>query len=136
MTPVIASFVCYADTDDDIVDSFAVKIRRRALIRFSLYPLMLLAVMLLFPLPLYYMKIFRYTLIMPDILVFTGVFVMFFGAFYDFGSKGYIKNILDNRLPFSDKDMDHIYKQQFKLTAIYLGIGFMFILSGVVIFVL
>jgi len=90
--------------------------------------------MLTFPLPLYYLGLFRYTLVMPDILAITGIVVIFFGAFYDFGAKKYVSEIAENRLPFSNDDLNYIYKQQLKLTGVYAIVGFLFFISAVIIF--
>jgi len=119
---------------EDIERELAVRLARKAFLRYALYPVAVLALMLTVPFPLYYFRFFSYTTIMPDVLVFSGIGVIFFGAFYDFGAKQYVREIIDNKLPLTEEDMDYIYKQQFKLTAIYAGIGGLYILSGVMVF--
>ncbi|MBX8634291.1 MAG: hypothetical protein M1422_00375 [Candidatus Thermoplasmatota archaeon] len=120
--------------EEEIQLEMAKKQTRQAFIRYSLYPLALLAIMLTFPLPLYYLGLFPYTLVMPDVLAITGIVVIFLGAFYDFGAKKYVSEIAESRLPFSNDDLNYIYKQQLKLTGVYAIVGFLFFISAVIIF--
>ncbi|MEM3852372.1 MAG: hypothetical protein QXP70_05165 [Methanomassiliicoccales archaeon] len=108
---------------------------RRAILRFASYPLVALLILLTVPLFLSYADIISYAVVMPDVLVMSGIVVIFFGAYYDFGAKTYVKDVVAHGLPFNEEDADYIYKQQFKLTAVYAGIGGIYILSGILIFV-
>ncbi|MDH2905136.1 MAG: hypothetical protein PXX82_02110 [Methanomassiliicoccales archaeon] len=87
------------------------------------------------PLPLYFFGLFNYIRVMPVLLFIFGVCVMFVGAFWDFGAKMYLREIVDNNLPFGESDLNYVYKQQFVLTAIYIGVAALYILAAVIIYI-
>ncbi|EQB64994.1 MAG: hypothetical protein AMDU3_IPLC00004G0572 [Thermoplasmatales archaeon I-plasma] len=75
--------------------------------------------------------------VMPDILFISAVIVMFFGAWYDFGAESYIKDLKDfYRKSITEADLVYINKQQLIMTLIYILIGFLYIGSGVAIYLL
>ncbi|MFG1446300.1 MAG: hypothetical protein AAE975_03920 [Thermoplasmatales archaeon] len=75
--------------------------------------------------------------VMPDILFISAVVVMFFGAWYDFGAESYIKDLKDfYRKSITEADLVYINKQQLIMTLIYILIGFLYIGSGVAIYLL
>ena len=91
--------------------------------------------MLATPLPFAYLRLFNYRLVMPDILAISSVIVMFVGAFWDFGAKLYVKELVDNKIPFHDEDLSYIFKQQLILTVIYLLIGLCYFMAALFIYV-
>ena len=107
----------------------------RARLIYALFPILALVVILFIPLPLSYFGLFNYVQVMPVVLFIFGVGVMFVGAFWDFGAKMYVREIMDNNLPFGERDLNFIYKQQFILTAIYIGIAFLYMLAAIVIYI-
>ena len=75
--------------------------------------------------------------VMPDTLFISAVIVMFFGAWYDFGAESYIKDLKDfYRKSITETDLVYINKQQLIMTLIYILIGFLYIGSGVAIYLL
>ncbi|MBX8631631.1 MAG: hypothetical protein KIY12_05755 [Thermoplasmata archaeon] len=111
---------------------------RRAMVRarltYALFPILALILILSVPFPFSYFGLFNYVQVMPVLLFIFGVGVMFIGAFWDFGAKMYVKEVMDNNLPFGEGDLNYIYKQQFILTSIYIGVAFLYILAAVIIY--
>lgn len=71
---------------------------------------------------------------MPLIIIMAGFFVIIIGAWYDFGAKKYLSEVFKSGINFEEADLDYIYKQQFIMTLIYAGIGALYILTGVIIY--
>jgi hypothetical protein len=120
--------------EDEMAQARNLRLSREAIFTYAAYPLLLLGALLVLPLPFSYLGIFHYSTVMPDVLVISGISVMFFGAFYDFGAKGYVMELIDNHFRITEIDMNHIYKQQVKLMGIYIGLGLLYVVCGVIIF--
>lgn len=111
------------------------RVVRRARIKYALPPLLFLPAALFTALPFsVLLGFFNYVQVMPILIFIFGVIVMFIGAFWDFGAKMYVKDLMDHHLPFGDTEMNYIFKQQFILTSIYIGIGFLYLASAFIIF--
>ncbi len=110
--------------------------RRRALTKYSIPPLALLVSFLVGALPFSLVGVFNYIVVMPILLFILGILVMFIGAFWDFGAKLYVRDLVEHNLPFGDKDLDYIFKQQFILTSIYFGIGSLYLIAAFIIFLI
>ena len=110
-------------TAEHIEARLAEKALRRARLTYALYPIGILFILLAAPVPFAYVHLFDYRQIMPDVLAIASVGVMFVGAFWDFGAKMYVKELVDHNIPFGDDDLAYVFKQQFMLTVIYLLIG-------------
>ncbi|MGC8562726.1 MAG: hypothetical protein ACP5UZ_03905 [Thermoplasmata archaeon] len=111
---------------------------RRGRWKYAKPPLYILIVMLVSTF-IYYsvFGIGTFFTVMPDILFISAVIVMFFGAWYDFGAESYIKDLKDfYRKSITEADMVYINKQQLIMTLIYILIGFLYIGSGVAIYLL
>ncbi len=122
-----------AVTDDEFVRRGA---GRRAFALFAAVPLSILAGILSVSLLLSVLGLFDYRQVVPVVLFIVGIFVMFAGAWYDFGARRYVKSLEENRISFGEADMDHIFKQQFWLMVMYLGIAGLYILTALAIFYL
>ncbi len=107
----------------------------KARLTYALFPVLALILIISVPLPLYFFGLFNYIQVMPVLLFIFGVCVMFVGAFWDFGAKMYLREIVDNNLPFGESDLNYVYKQQFVLTAIYIGVAALYILAAVIIYI-
>lgn len=59
----------------------------------------------------------------PLLLFIGAIFVVFAGAWSDFGAKSHIREVIRHQLPFGDADMDYVHKQQFLLMLAYLGVA-------------
>lgn len=124
------------ETDAAVVTEARI-IARRARIKYAIPPLLSLALTLTVALPFsLVLRLFSYVQVMPTLLFIFGVFVMFIGAFWDFGAKNHVKDLMDHSLPFGDEDLNYIFKQQFILTSIYVGIGLLYLASAFIIFLL
>ena len=120
--------------EDDPESAMLVHSMVRARLTYALFPILALVILLSIPLPLSYFGLFDYVQVMPVVLFIFGVGVMFIGAFWDFGAKMYVREVVENKLPFGENDLNFIYKQQFILTAIYIGVAFLYILAAVIIY--
>jgi hypothetical protein len=109
---------------------------RRARWHFTIYPLAGLAVLLLLGVPPALLRLFNYGTTMPLFLFLGGIVVIFYGAWYDFGAREVVGNLIQHQLPFGPADLDYIYRQQFWLTLIYLGVGGLYMTTALVMFVL
>jgi hypothetical protein len=96
-------------------------------------PLLALLVMLGIGVPPAALHYIVYTQVVPIFLVIAAFFVLFIGAWYDFGAKKHVQEVLDARLPFTEGDLVHIHKQQLLLTAAYVGVAGLYILVAVAI---
>ncbi len=111
---------------------------RRARWKYTEPPLGILAIILM-GMGLYsafygYDKFFIFT---PDILFISGIFVMFVGAWYDFGAASYAKDLKDYyHKSISESDATYINKQQLIMTLVYIAIGILYILTGIAIYVI
>ncbi len=123
------------DIADDVEARRIARALTRARLTYAFYPLAILFALLATPLPFAYLHLFNYRLVMPDILAISSVIVMFIGAFWDFGAKLYVKELVDNKLPFHDEDLSYIFKQQLILTLIYLLIGLGYFIAAIFIYV-
>ncbi len=74
-----------------------------------------------------------YREIVPLLLVLGAIVVLFVGAWYDFGAKQHVREVLEARLPFTEADLAHIYRQQFLLTVCYAGVAGLYVLVAVAI---
>ncbi len=72
----------------------------------------------------------------PLLLFIGAILVMFTGAWSDFGAKAHIREVIQHHLPFGMDDMEYIHKQQFLLTAAYLGVAGLYALAAVAIILL
>ncbi len=104
-------------------------------IRYSLYPIVVLLVIVFLPLPFYFIYNFNYAYYMPIPVFIAGFFVIFIGAWYDFGSKMYLKDVFASASKIDGEDMKFIHKQQLVMTIIYLFIGLCYMLVAVLIFI-
>ena len=104
-------------------------------IRYSLYPVVVLLVFVFLPLPFYFIYNFNYTYYMPIPVFISGFFVMFIGAWYDFGSKLYLKDVFASASKLNEEDVKFIHKQQLIMTVLYLLIGLCYMLVAVIIFI-
>jgi hypothetical protein len=77
-----------------------------------------------------------YNQTVPLLLFIGAIFVVFAGAWSDFGAKSHIREVLEHHLPFSVADMDYVHKQQFLLMAAYLGVAGLYAVVGVAIILL
>ena len=79
----------------------------------------------------------KFFVISPDILFISSAAVIFFGAFYDFGAHGYQKELkVHYQRSLSYEDAKYINKQQLIMTLIYLGIGSIYVLTRVLIYLI
>lgn len=108
---------------------------RRARVRYALPPLIALVLVLSIALPFsQVLGLFSYRQVMPVLLFIFGIFVMLIGSFWDFGAKMYVRELVDHHLPFGEEELNYIFKQQFILTSIYIGIGAVYILTAFIIY--
>ncbi len=105
-------------------------------LKMSSVPIIILIAMIFIPLPFYFLFNFNYFYYMPVIFFIAGFFVIFVGAWYDFGAKKYLSSVFKSGEHFEDSDLDYIYKQQLFMTLIYIGIGALYMVIGYVVFVI
>ncbi|AGO61666.1 hypothetical protein FACI_IFERC00001G1686 [Ferroplasma acidarmanus Fer1] len=105
-------------------------------LKFSLIPIIILIAMIFIPLPFHFFFRFNYIYYMPVLFFIAGFFVIFVGAWYDFGAKKYVTSLFQSRQHIEDSDFNDIYKQQLIMTLIFIGIGILYMIVGYVIFVI
>ncbi|MEM0137641.1 MAG: hypothetical protein QXT48_04780 [Thermoplasmatales archaeon] len=111
---------------------------RKARWKYSKPPLEILAVMIASPAIYFsFLGIRTFFIVMPDVLFISAVLVMFFGAWYDFGASTYKKELEQNfKKSLSEADATYINKQQLIMTLIYLAIGGLYMLCGLIIYLI
>ncbi|MCW6168990.1 MAG: hypothetical protein LVQ96_03870 [Thermoplasmatales archaeon] len=107
---------------------------RHAKLKLSLPPLLLLAFLLLFTATLFHYRGKSSEEPMPLVIFIIGFFVAMFGAFYDFGAKGYVLKIFEHGVPLKENDVRYINKQQLIMTSIYIGISGLYFLSALLLY--
>ncbi len=98
----------------------------KVIIRLSFFPLIFLLVLIIVPLPFYFKGVFNYIVVMPLIIFLSGIIVIAIGAFWDFGAKIYLKEVMDSKIKITDDDIVFIHKKQLKMTLIYIIIGLIY----------
>jgi len=126
---------------DDILDLVNQSVKesvRRARWKYTKPPLEFLAVIIAAPAIFFLFNgIKSFFVIMPDILFISAVLVMFFGAWYDFGASTYKRELEQNfKKSISEADAVYINKQQLIMTLIYLSVGGLYMLCGVIIYLI
>jgi hypothetical protein len=113
---------------------------RRALIRtrwrLTFYPIAVLAGILAVFAPPAAVGALDYRNVVP-ILLFMGAIVVFFvGSWYDFGAKGYIRDMVRTHQAVTDGDVDRIHREQFIMTACYSGVAGLYVLVAILVYTL
>lgn len=111
-------------------------LRTHPKIAYVMYPVIILLLIIFLPLPFYFIYNFNYTYYMPIPIFIAGFFIIFIGAWYDFGSKLYLKDVFASAAKVNQKDIKFIHKQQLIMTLIYLVIGLIYMLVAVLIFII
>jgi hypothetical protein len=103
---------------------------------YTLLPLYGLFLILGISTPFALLGFISYGQTVPLLLFIGAIFVVFAGAWSDFGAKGHIREVLHHNLPFNDDDMEYVHKQQFLLMTAYLGVAGLYAVVGVAIILL
>ncbi len=112
------------------------KTEGKLILKISSFPLIFLITLLVIPIPFYLRGIFDYFEIMPLIIFLSGIVVIAIGAFWDFGAKIYLKEIMDARIKVTEQDIVYINRKQLKMTLIYILIGGIYFATAVLIYLL
>lgn len=105
-------------------------------LKISLPPLLLLMLLLLFSILFKIAGISVIFQVMPLAIVFIGIIVIVFGAFFDFGASKYLQNIVMSRSKLNDDVILNINKEQAIMSLIYAGIGLFYVFSAVMLVIL
>lgn len=100
---------------------------------YTLLPLYALFLILGASIPPALLGYINYAQTVPLFLFIGAIFVVFAGAWSDFGAKGHIREVIEHNLPFNEADMDYVHKQQFLLMTAYLGVAGLYAVIGVAI---
>lgn len=99
----------------------------RALLRYVEYPIAaLLAILALSAVPAA-VGALDYRAVVPVLLVIGAIVVIFVGAWFDFGAREHVAEVIAAKLPFSQVDLDFLYKRQLTVTLAYIGVGGLYI---------
>ncbi len=109
-------------------------ISRRVMFQMSIPFIFLLFILIILSVALRIIKGPSFSGPMPVIIIIIGVFVAFFGAFWDFGAKRYLSDISQHREKVTDEDVEYINRQQLMLTLIFFGIAGLYVLSAFLIY--
>ncbi len=74
-----------------------------------------------------------YRATVPLLLFIGAIFVVFAGAWSDFGAKSHVREVIRHQLPFGEADMDYVHKQQFLLMLAYLGVAGLYAVAAAAI---
>lgn len=100
-------------------------------LKISTPPLVLLALLFVMSIMLKVARVNEVAQVLPITFVFVGILVIAFGAFFDFGASKYLQNLVMAKMKIEDQEILNIRREQFIMSLIYAGIGFLFIASGV-----
>jgi hypothetical protein len=123
-----------AASDVALSEAHAAAVRARwYYVLFPLYGLVLLLGICAPPALLGYIS-YRNTV--PLLLFIGAIFVVFAGAWSDFGAKSHIREVIQHHLPFGMDDLAYVHKQQFLLMAAYLGVAGLYVVFAIAIILL
>lgn len=71
------------------------------------------------------------TTFLPLLFVFLGIIIIAFGSFFDFGASEYLQNIFISKSRLTDIDILNINREQMIMSLFFVGIGFIYILTGI-----
>ena len=94
----------------------------------------ILAVFMSATLLFYYIGFQSLALNIPLLIVLAGVVVIFFGSFSDFGAKKYLANVMITKASFRESDVTGINKEQLFMNIIFIGIGLLYIICGILVY--
>ena len=110
---------------------------RRALVRarwrFTLIPLVAMGILLAIFVPPALFGDLDYAAVVPLFLSMGAVVVLFIGSWYDFGAKGFVRDLLRARQQVTMEDVDRIHKEQFVLTLCYGGVAGLYVVVALAI---
>jgi|YelNatPaOPRAMG01_1025707.scaffolds.fasta_scaffold61900_2 small-conductance mechanosensitive channel len=112
------------------------KLVRDARVRYLKPPLQALFLITVVPAIVFFFYGFKnYLTVMPDILFISAIFVIFIGAWWDFGEKSYVKELEDyyKKRP-TPEDMTYINKQQLIMTFLYILVAMLYVMVAVIIY--
>ena len=120
-----------SDEDQRAVEDRRRRIRARW--RFTLIPLEAMLLLLLIFVPPALFAGVDYRNVTPLFLFMGAIVVLFVGSWYDFGAKGFVRDLLHANQPVTDEDMDTIHREQFILTLCYGGVAGIYVVVAVAI---
>jgi hypothetical protein len=106
-----------------------VKIR----IKFAIIPLIILVAVMLAPLPFYFYKLFNYRGTMPLIIFLLAFVIFFFGAWWDFGARNYLRDVMEDGKQMGEFDVKYINRQQLIMTLIFIMDGVIYMMVALAI---
>lgn len=101
---------------------------RGAFITLALAPMAALVALLGLPVPLAYLGLLDYDSVVPTLVFMGGIVVLFIGAWWDFGARMYVQTLMEQHLPFGEKDLEFVHRRQFHLMVMYFALGGAYIL--------
>lgn len=101
---------------------------RQAFATLTLAPVAGLLVLLVLPAPLALLGIIDYASVVPTLVFMGGIVVLFVGAWWDFGARKYVQTLMEQHLPFGEKDLEFVHRRQFHLMVLYFALGGAYIL--------
>ena len=96
-------------------------------------PIFILIVLITSPLPLYFIGVLYYFAVLPLIILLSAFIIFFIGAWWDFGAKEYLKDLMVGGAHISETDVKYINKQQLIITVIYILVGIIYILTAFIL---
>ncbi len=106
----------------------------RTRIKYVVFPIIALLIIIATSIPLYLFFHFNYRVYIPIIVFMSGIIIMFIGAWWDFGAKKFISDVFKTHMELNEDDLEYVYKQQFIMMLIYIGIGFLYFLIAFIIY--
>ena len=102
-------------------------------IKFAIIPLIILIAIMLAPLPFYFYRSFNYRGTMPLIIFLLAFFIFFFGAWWDFGARNYLREVMEEEKQVGEFDIKYINRQQLIMTLIFIMDGVIYMVVALVI---
>ena len=116
--------------------SWLIREKNRVRLKISAPPLILLILLLIFSILFKIAGVTEVSQVMPLTIVFIGILVIAFGAFFDFGAKQYLQNLIMSKSKLKDETVININREQAIMTLIYVGIGILYMFSAVILVLL
>ncbi len=102
-------------------------------VKFALIPLIILVAIMLAPLPFYFYKSFNYRGTIPLIIFLLAFVIFFFGAWWDFGARNYLREVMEEKKQVGEFDVKYINRQQLIMTLIFIMDGVIYMIVALVI---
>jgi uncharacterized membrane protein len=102
-------------------------------VEISIPPLFLLIMLIMIGLLIDYTHLKIVAVVYPLFVFLMGLLIMAIGTLFDFGAKQYVQNLYIIKERLTESEMKNINREQLIMTLIYIGIGMLYLMAGILL---